>query len=109
MVLHFYCADRDIARLVPFGAGPGYEISPPRSEWGSMNPHRIQLLEKPNRLAFFRSNDFPSPVPDEAFDLFIWDLDQGTVSTCEAPTGELFSARGGEYVPNATTKVESSP
>jgi len=97
-----YYSERDIARLVPFGAGPGYEISPPRADWELMNPQRIQLLEKPNRLAFFGTNIF-----DEAVDVSVWDLHQGTVSTYEAPTGELFSARAGEYSPKAATKVET--
>ena len=96
--LYFYYSERDIARLVPLGAGPGYEISPPRR----LFPQRIQLFDKPDRLPFVGTND----LTDEAVVVLIWDLHQETMATYDAPTDELFSARPGEYVPRAATKVE---
>jgi hypothetical protein len=113
--LYFYYRETSPGgRLVPFAGGPSYQIKAPadhRAEWDLVFPDRIQLLDKPSRLAFFGTNDLTSPaarnrVPDEAVVVFIWDLHQGTMSTHDAPTGELFSARSGEYVPKAATKVE---
>jgi hypothetical protein len=101
------------ATLVPFSDGPRYEIAPPldRSEWGLVMPDRIQLLEKPTRIAFFGTNDFMSPkarhrVPDEAVTVFIWDLAKGKMSVHDAPTGQLFRSDRGEYVPKQATKIE---
>jgi hypothetical protein len=99
-----------VARLLPLDGGPGYQVNLPRdrrAEWASMR--QMQLLEKPSRLVFIGTNDFgryTDRVPDEAVVVFIWDLKEGTLSVLDAPTGELFGVRSGEYVPREATKVE---
>ncbi len=102
-----------ISRLVPFDGGPGYQIKAPtkrRVEWDWLFPYRMQLREHPSRIVFFGTNDFMTQaarnrVPDEAVVVFIWDLKCAALTSYDAPTGELFNVRSGEYVPKKSTTV----
>jgi hypothetical protein len=103
-----------VAGLVPFSEGPAYHVHPPRDrivQWCQIGRQQRQQLAKPTRLVFFGTNDIvsrhaPDHIADRALVVFIWNLDNATLTIHDAATGELFERQNGEYVPKHSTTVE---